>query len=205
MRSIQRKLGANSASTQSAQRTLNKESDERSAIFTDDSKIGKEIVRSLIAIVYDVYFSSVGPAVKHKCLTSILKMLYHSPSDLLKDVLGKIPISSYIASMLTSQDHRIVCSALQKAEILMSKLSETFHVYFRREGVMHKIKALIDNNETKSRTGSKQASSSSKTSATLEGISKHGASSSKKSVSPQDVSSSTQDMTEFSSSASTSK
>ena len=133
-------------------------------------------------------------------------MLYHSPSDLLKDVLGKIPISSYIAGMLTSQDYRIVCSALQKAEILMSKLSETFHVYFRREGVMHKVKALIADSSETSTTGSPQTTTS-KPSAVLEG-SKHRevtGSSGKKSVSPQGVSSSAHDMTEVSSSASTSK
>lgn len=113
-------------------------------IFEGEKGIGKEIVQLLIAVVFDVYYSSVGPYVKHKCLNSILKMLYHSPSDLLKDVLSKIPISSYIAGMLTSQDVKIVCCALQKADILMSKLSGTFHVYFRREGVMHRVKKLAD-------------------------------------------------------------
>lgn len=48
--------------------------------------------------------------------------------------------------MLSSKDLRITCSALQKSDILMSKLSDTFHVYFRREGVMHKIKKLADSN-----------------------------------------------------------
>lgn len=94
--------------------------------------------------MFDVYFSSVGPAVKHKCLTCLLKMLYHSPCELLEQVLGKIPISSYIAGMLASSDLRTVCSALQKADILMSKMTNTFHVYFRREGVMHRIKSLAE-------------------------------------------------------------
>ena len=94
--------------------------------------------------MFDVYFSSVGPAVKHKCLTCLLKMVYHSPCELLEEVLGKIPISSYIAGMLASSDLRTVCSALQKADILMSKMTNTFHVYFRREGVMHRIKSLAE-------------------------------------------------------------
>lgn len=97
-----------------------------------------------MAVIYDVYYSSVGPAVKHKCLNSILKMIYHSPDDLLVRVLKNIPVSSYIAGMLSSPDVRIVCSSLQKVDILMSKLADTFHVHFRREGVMHKVKTLTE-------------------------------------------------------------
>ena len=92
--------------------------------------------------MYDVYYSSVGPAVKHKCLCSALKMLYHSKPESLRTVLEHIPISSYLAGMLTSNDPRVVCCALQKADILMMKLPDTFHVSFRKEGVMHRAKSL---------------------------------------------------------------
>lgn len=45
---------------------------------------------------------------------------------------------SHIASMLSSQDLKIVVGALQMAEILMQKLPDIFSVYFRREGnVIH--------------------------------------------------------------------
>lgn len=45
---------------------------------------------------------------------------------------------SHIASMLSSQDLKIVVGALQMAEILMQKLPDIFSVYFRREGnVLH--------------------------------------------------------------------
>ncbi|XP_066911692.1 E3 ubiquitin-protein ligase TRIP12-like isoform X2 [Clytia hemisphaerica] len=161
IRSIQRKMGSNAAaSSSSSQRDcVIKETDERSCVFEEDNKVGKGVVQSLIAIVFDVYYSSVGPAVKHKCLTCLLKMIYHSPPDLLKAVLGKIPISSYIAGMLSSSDLRTVCSALQKADILMSKLTETFHVYFRREGVMHRIKTLTESDEKDGSRPSSKASS----------------------------------------------
>ena len=144
IRSIQRKTGVGQQATVTTPKLKDRNEDERAIIFKNEPELGKNLVQSLTAVLYDVYYSSVGPAVKHKCLCSMLKMLYHSPSDLLKDVLVKIPISSYIAGMLPSQDLRIVCSALQKADILMTKLSDTFHVYFRREGVMHKVKELAD-------------------------------------------------------------
>ena len=141
MRLIQRK-------SDQVHTTINKskaaEEDERVYIFKNEPEKGKNLVQSLIRIVYVVYYSSVGPAVKHKCLCSALKMLYHSPNELLRDVLLNIPISSYIAGMLSSSDLRIVSSALQKIDILMTKLSDIFHVHFRREGVMHKVKLLAD-------------------------------------------------------------
>lgn len=43
-------------------------------------------------------------------------------------------IFSHIASMLSSQDLKIVVGSLQMAEILMQKLPDVFSVYFRREG-----------------------------------------------------------------------
>ena len=69
-------------------------------------------------------------------------MLYHSKAESLRAVLESIPISSYLAGMLTSNDPKVVCCALQKAEILMIKLPDIFHVSFRREGVMHRAKSL---------------------------------------------------------------
>lgn len=42
---------------------------------------------------------------------------------------------SHIASMLSSQDLKIVVGSLQMAEILMQKLPDVFSVYFRREGI----------------------------------------------------------------------
>ena len=45
---------------------------------------------------------------------------------------------SHIAAMLSSQDLKVVVGALQMAEILMQKLPDIFHIYFRREGKYHK-------------------------------------------------------------------
>lgn len=41
---------------------------------------------------------------------------------------------SHIAAMMSSQDLKVVVGALQMAEILMQKLPDIFHVFFRREG-----------------------------------------------------------------------
>lgn len=47
-----------------------------------------------------------------------------------------ISFYSHIASMLSSQDLKIVVGSLQMAEILMQKLPDVFSVYFRREGTV---------------------------------------------------------------------
>lgn len=41
-------------------------------------------IRTLFSVLYEVYSSSAGPAVKCKCLRALLRMLYYSSSDLLK-------------------------------------------------------------------------------------------------------------------------
>lgn len=130
-----------STSAVSADKEIDSE-DERKTAIEEEPSLGDTLVKSLLSVMYDVYYSSVGPAVKHKCLCSALKMLYHSKSESLRTVLENIPISSYLAGMLTSNDPRVVCCALQKAEILMMKLPEIFHVSFRKEGVMHRAKSL---------------------------------------------------------------
>ncbi|KZC11246.1 putative E3 ubiquitin-protein ligase TRIP12 [Dufourea novaeangliae] len=101
-------------------------------------------IRTLFSVLYEVYSSSAGPAVKCKCLRALLRMVYYASTDLLKDVLKNQVVSSHIAGMLASQDLRIVIGALQMASILMKKLPQVFGVHFHREGVLHQIRQLAD-------------------------------------------------------------
>eukprot|EP00794_Sanderia_malayensis_P011042 gene11042-12207_t len=142
IRPIQRKATQNDISTAISNESEGKDIDERKIAFDEDPLLAEYFVQSLMSIMYDVYYSSVGPAVKHKCLNAVLKMLCHSNENCLEAVVEKLPISSYIAGMLTSNDHRVVCCALQKSDILMNKLPNLFHVSFRREGVMHRALAI---------------------------------------------------------------
>ncbi|XP_063973938.1 E3 ubiquitin-protein ligase TRIP12 isoform X1 [Diachasmimorpha longicaudata] len=101
-------------------------------------------IRTLFSVLYEVYSSSAGPAVKHKCLRALLRMVYYASTDLLKDVLKNQVVSSHIAGMLASQDLRIVIGALQMASILMKRLPQVFGVHFHREGVLHQVRQLAD-------------------------------------------------------------
>lgn len=145
----------------------------------EDPELAKCFIKTLFGVLYEVYSSSAGPAVRHKCLRAILRIIYFADAELLKDVLRNHAVSRYgsrpavmgnkqvlswtlttnqwiritadvsfqpcflcpfcfcshIASMLSSQDLKIVVGSLQMAEILMQKLPDVFSVYFRREGI----------------------------------------------------------------------
>ncbi|XP_077104410.1 E3 ubiquitin-protein ligase TRIP12 isoform X6 [Siphateles boraxobius] len=118
--------------------------DARAQLMKEDPELAKCFIKTLFGVLYEVYSSSAGPAVRHKCLRAILRIIYFADADLLKDVLRNHAVSSHIASMLSSQDLKIVVGSLQMAEILMQKLPDVFSVYFRREGVMHQVKNLAE-------------------------------------------------------------
>ena len=54
------------------------------------------LFRSLFGILYEVYSSSAGPAVRHKCLQAILRQIYYASPELLMVVLVNQPVSRYV-------------------------------------------------------------------------------------------------------------
>jgi E3 ubiquitin-protein ligase TRIP12 len=88
---------------------------------------------------FQVYSTSAGPGVRHNCIQAFLRMAFHSPDDLLSEVLHVSTVSSHVAGMLASGDLKIIVGALQLSEILLQKMPEEFGVHFRREGVLHQV------------------------------------------------------------------
>ncbi|CAF3596770.1 unnamed protein product [Rotaria sp. Silwood1] len=140
------------------QLTTNNSSDARTEMMKDNIELYSSFIQSLFSVLYEVYNSSAGPAVKHRCLQALLRMIYYCPSDLLEIILKQQSISSHIASMLASSDYKIVACALQMAEILMKKLPQIFSIYFYREGVVHQIEILIGFGITSSSSSSSNTS-----------------------------------------------
>lgn len=104
-----------------------------------------QFITILFKILYEVYSSSAGsPAVRHRCLRAIQRMVYYTQPTLLSDVLKDLTVSSHISSMLSSPDIKVVVGALQLAEMLMQKLPEIFADLFHREGVLHQVKKLTE-------------------------------------------------------------
>ncbi|XP_044752969.1 E3 ubiquitin-protein ligase TRIP12 isoform X2 [Coccinella septempunctata] len=126
------------------QRPASASRDARLACLREERGLAAAFIRSLFSVLYEVYSSSAGPAVRCKCLKALLRMVYYASADLLREVLKNQVVSSHIAGMMASSDLRIVVGALQMAEILMNKLPEEFGVHFRREGVIYQINRLAD-------------------------------------------------------------
>ncbi|XP_041974550.1 E3 ubiquitin-protein ligase TRIP12 [Aricia agestis] len=102
------------------------------------------LVRALLGVLHEVYWSSAGPAVRSQALKAILRCVYYADAPLLRQVLKTQVISSHIAGMMASTDLRIVVGSLQLAEILMQRLPEEMGAQFRREGVLHQVAQLAE-------------------------------------------------------------
>lgn len=77
-----------------------------------------------------------------QCLATVTKVLHFSEPGALGEELTDLPISSFIASLLSQKDSTTVAKALQLAEILMHKLPAIFSKHFLKEGVVHAIEQL---------------------------------------------------------------
>lgn len=119
--------------------------DRRLDALNNDKEPYERFVRALFVTLYDVFSSSAGAAIKHRCMRALLRMIYYVDASVLHDLLQNLAISSHIASMLAAaHDLKIVVAALQMCDMLMSKLPHIFAVYFHREGVIHQIDRLIE-------------------------------------------------------------
>nr|XP_024215138.1 E3 ubiquitin-protein ligase TRIP12 isoform X1 [Halyomorpha halys]XP_024215139.1 E3 ubiquitin-protein ligase TRIP12 isoform X1 [Halyomorpha halys] len=145
-RPVERRLIRPQALSQSQAVNNNTSPHQENEIDANLRDVAGAFIRSLFSVLYEVYSSSAGPAVRHKCLKALLRMVYFASPQLLKEVLKAQMVSSHLAGMMASTDLRIVVSALQMAEILMQKLPDVFNVHFTREGVIHEIKQLADPN-----------------------------------------------------------
>lgn len=79
---------------------------------------------------------------RSQCLATITKILHFSKPSHLGNELTDLPISSFIAGLLTLKDSTVVAKGMQLAQILMHKLPKVFHKYFLKEGVVHAVEQL---------------------------------------------------------------
>jgi E3 ubiquitin-protein ligase TRIP12 len=132
------------AGPNAAAKILMVKSDSREEILHEDCRLASTFIKTLFSVLYEVYSSSAGPSVRHKCLQAIMRMIYYASPDLLNTILASSNVSSHVAAMMASPDLKIVVASIQMANILMDKLPNVFGVYFCREGVMHQIKKLCE-------------------------------------------------------------
>lgn len=99
----------------------------------------------LLPTLTDAYSSTVNLNVRQKVLTAQLKMLSNLDIGILEDALRPVPYASYLASILSQQDHpSLVTYALQAAELLLKRLESIYRYQFYREGVIAEISGLAN-------------------------------------------------------------
>ena len=99
----------------------------------------------LFPTLTDAYSSTVNLSVRQKVLTAQLKMLSNLDKSILEDALRAVPYASFLASILSQQDHpSLVAFALQAVELLLIRLESVYRDQFYREGVIAEISNLAN-------------------------------------------------------------
>ncbi|BGP41601.1 Ubiquitin fusion degradation protein 4 [Rhodotorula kratochvilovae] len=106
----------------------------------------RRFVALLLPTLVDVSAASVSPQVRTKAVLGLLKMVHFSDADALADVLRNVPFAAFISAILSSREHQpaLITSALQLVELLLVKMPDAYEYTFRREGVMHEIDRLAN-------------------------------------------------------------
>ncbi|KAL7622299.1 Ubiquitin fusion degradation protein 4 [Parahypoxylon ruwenzoriense] len=121
-----------------------KSSNEKRLELLDECK---DQVRRFALILFptltDAFSSTVNLSVRQKVLTAQLKMLSNLDKDILVDALKAVPYASFLAAILSQQDHpSLVMSAIQTTELLLSRLDDIYRYQIYREGVITEITKL---------------------------------------------------------------
>ena len=118
---------------------------KRIELLKDCKEELKRFAMVLLPTLTDAYSSTVNLLVRQRVLTAQLKMLSNLDTSILEDALRTVPYASYLASILSQQDHpSLVTSALQGAELLLVRLESIYRYQFYREGVMAEILKLAN-------------------------------------------------------------
>ncbi len=116
---------------------------KRIELMKDCKEDLKRFAIVLFPTLTDAYSSTVNLSVRQKVLTAQLKMLSNLDTSILEEALRTVPYASYLASILSQQDHpSLVTFALQAAELLLGRMESIYRYQFYREGVMSEIQKL---------------------------------------------------------------
>ncbi|KAG5953186.1 hypothetical protein E4U53_006483 [Claviceps sorghi] len=112
----------------------------------------KPEVRRFALIIFptltDAFSSTVNLSVRQKVLMAQLKMLSNLDEAILTEALVPVPYASFLASILSQQDHpSLVMLGLQATELLVSRLESIYRYQLYREGVFHEINKLAINED----------------------------------------------------------
>lgn len=122
---------------------LDSSSEQRLNLLKECKPQTRRFAMVLLPTLTDAYSSTVNLSVRQKVLTAQLKMLSNLDSEVIEDALRPVPYASFLASILSQEDHpSLVMFALQASELLFERLESIYRYQFYREGVINEIKTL---------------------------------------------------------------
>lgn len=120
-------------------------SEKRLELLQDCKDETRRFAMILLPTLTDAYSSTVNLSVRQKVLTAQLKILSNLETSIIEEALRPVPYASYLASILSQEDHpSLVMFALQASELLFERLEDIYQYQFHREGVIGEIKKLAD-------------------------------------------------------------
>jgi E3 ubiquitin-protein ligase TRIP12 len=128
-------------------RTRSKDSatDKRVKLLEDCKPDTRRFAMVLLPTLTDAYSSTVNLNVRQKVLTAQLKMLSNLDTEVIQEALRPVPYASFLASILSQEDHpSLVLLALQASELLLERLEDIYQYQFYREGVIGEINKLAE-------------------------------------------------------------
>lgn len=118
---------------------------ERLAVFESCKDKVRRFVMILLPTLTHAYDITVNLNVRSTVLDAQLKMLSNIDSDILEAALRTVPFASFLASILSQEDHNnLVLQALEATELLLNRMKRIYAHQFCREGVLAELKRLAE-------------------------------------------------------------
>ncbi|CAK7273749.1 Ubiquitin fusion degradation protein 4 [Sporothrix epigloea] len=97
----------------------------------------------LLPTLSDAYSSTVNLDIRQRVMTAQVRMLSNFDREIILEALKEVPYASFLASILSQQDHpSLVGLALQATDLLMSRLEKIYRYQLYREGVINEIEEI---------------------------------------------------------------
>ncbi|KAK8100724.1 ubiquitin-conjugating enzyme E2 W [Apiospora kogelbergensis] len=122
--------------------------DKRLELLEDCKDQVRRFALILFPTLTDAFSSTVNLSVRQKVLTAQVKMLSNLDKDILVDALKSVPYASFLAAILSQQDHpSLVMLAIQTTELLLTRMDDIYRYQIYREGVINEIAKLADDHD----------------------------------------------------------
>ncbi|KJR81184.1 E3 ubiquitin-protein ligase TRIP12 [Sporothrix schenckii 1099-18] len=97
----------------------------------------------LLPTLIDAYSSTVNLEIRMRVLAAQIRILSNFDKVIILEALEAVPFASFLASILSQQDHTsLVSYALQATELLLSRLGDIYRYQLYREGVISEIEKI---------------------------------------------------------------